>query len=186
MKLRMMIGLALAGAALTFWAVGHARSGSAPSAPSGLLGTWRLDAAASESPSRPEGGERGGFRRREGDGGRWAPPEGSRPRMRGRLPDVLKIESAGNTLSLEDSAGAMVQQIAIGKEKSNEDSDEAVRVQGSWKEDKLEVKRVGPRGSKLTERYYLADDGRTLVVERKAEMRGHTREWKRVYRRVAS
>jgi hypothetical protein len=195
MKLRTLTGLVLATGAVAC-AAGIAFSAhDAPPAPSALIGVWRLDKEASENPAPPERGGGRGFGRggREGGtggGGRWGGGSGDdahRPSRGGRLPDVLRIEETGNTLSLEDSVGAVVQEIAIGKGKDNDLSEDVVKVSGEWKGDKLEVKREGPRGGKMTEVYSVADEGRTLVIQRKAEFGGHgAREWKRVYRRVSS
>ena len=158
-----------------------------------LAGTWRLDAASSTLPERPERpgglGQTSRFRDSTERAARWGGRrrfgQGPGRGMRGGLPDLLVIRQAGTTVTLADSMGAAMREIATGTPPSNPEG-EARRSSGAWKGGVLTVERGGRRGSR-SETFALADGGRTLVIETTASRGdGEAFTAKRVYRRVGS
>lgn len=158
-----------------------------------LTGLWRLDRAASDAPppgmrgprgggqgGPPEGGMRGsgGPDARGADGG--PPREGGRR----RLPELIHITQTDAVVSVEDSVGAVLQEITTsGKAKKPAEGEEMRVGKGKWTKGALDVTREGPRGT-VHELYSLADKGATLVVLTRVTGRdGEPREFKRVYRR---
>ncbi len=190
---RVMMGLVLVVAAS---GAGIGISALAKSAKPGadLSGNWRLDREHSDRPGGrgpgwPRMGHEGGgpgpgaWDGRPGQGG-W----GNRPRrgagMRLRLPETFRIEQTATLIRIADSTGTVLQEITTGKPGAA--AEEAPRVSGHWKDERLAVQRSGPRGGTLTETYSLEDGGRTLVIRTQIEPGGDRpgRELKRVYRRV--
>jgi len=92
-------------------------------------------------------------------------------------------------LSIADSAGTVVQEIALRPESGDADGsgDGPPVLPGQWKGDRLEVKRTTPRGT-MTQTFALSDKGQSLVVSTKVEPSGGRPgfENKRVYRRAAA
>ena len=184
-------------AALTIGVV-QTRADKAPD----ITGTWRIDPSRSDVPTGTWGtgewrlgtGERG----RGGPGGRGERTSARRPdqrrgnRRRGPvLPPVLKITYRGGVVVFADSAGVSFQEIRIGGTvtKGGVPRNEGVRqVTGKWSDGALEIERPGRRGGGMTQKFKLADDGRTLDVrlERKGgdEGKGTRGELKMVYRKV--
>lgn len=153
-----------------------------------LTGLWRLDRAASDAP--PPGGR--------GPGGPGGPPPGSSmhrsggpdTRMGGRgrrLPELIHITHGETSISIEDSTGSVVQEIATAEAPPQPVEGEMPVGHGVWKKDgALVVTRTGPRGT-VTEQFTLEDQGATLVVWARMTGRdGGAREFKRVYRRQDS
>jgi hypothetical protein len=181
-----------------------------------LTGTWQLDPSKSDAPrggmGRGGGGgggmRGGGFGGGMGGGGRHgggghmrggggAPDaeggaQGDRPagdRMRPGLPRLLHISTVDTGLSLADSSGAVVQEIAFTALPASEPSVEhhAPRIPGVWKDGKLEAEREDSRGTKITETFSLEDKGATLVVKTKmAPSQGGGFEMKRVYHKAGA
>lgn len=163
-----------------------------------FTGLWRLDRAASDAPPPgmrgPRGGGRGGGSdamhgpggpdTRRGDGG---PPPGGGGGPR-RLPELIHITQGDVQLSVEDSTGAVLQEITTdgSKPKTKGEAGSDMRFgTGNWNQGTLEVTRTGPRGT-VREQYSLTDQGGTLVVWTRVTGRdGEPREFKRVYRRQA-
>jgi len=151
-----------------------------------LTGLWRLDRTASDAP--PPGGR--------GPGGP-PPPEGSMHRPGGpdtrvggrgrRLPDLIHISHGETSISIEDSTGAVVQEITMGEAPAQPAEGDVPVGLGVWKKDgALVVTRTGQRGT-VTEQFTLEDEGATLVVRARMTGRdGEAREFKRIYRRQAS
>ena len=125
-------------------------------------------------------GEAGG-----GPGG--APAGGERPRPV-LLPDLFHITQTDNDVSIEESTGVVMQEIAT----VSADHDTLLHapsaqvVYGKWKGSKLEIQRQGPRGGQVTQTFELAGRGETLVIEIKMAANGPmpAMSVKRVYTRV--
>jgi hypothetical protein len=156
-----------------------------------LTGLWRLDRAASDAP--PPGGRGPGGPGRPGG----PPPESSMHRSGGpdtrmggrgrRLPELIHITHGETSISIEDSTGTVVQEIATAEAPPQPAEGEMPVSHGVWKKDGvLVVTRTGPRGT-VTEQFTLEDQGATLVVWARMTGRdGGAREFKRVYRRQDS
>jgi len=108
-------------------------------------------------------------------GGR--PPGGPR-----RLPELIHITLDASGMSLEDSTGAVLQEVTMDGKSSETDPLGMPVGKGVWKKNELEVKREGPRGS-VTEWFALQDQGATLVVKTHMSRDGESRDFTRVYRR---
>lgn len=187
----LVLVLAVAALAAGAGIVAHAKSAK-PAAD--LSGQWQLDPSRSDLPGGREG-RGGGFRRREWnrpDGGaeRGGMPgrgQGERPRPRGgRLPRMLRIEQAGDLVTIADSTGTTVQEIRIGRAPGGTADEGVQQLAGRWHDGKLETERSTERGS-MVQTFSLDDGGRTLVVrtEMKSSDGGMSREFKRVYRKVS-
>ena len=118
------------------------------------------------------------------------PGGGPDTRMGGRgrrLPELIHITHGETTISIEDSTGSVVQQIATGEAPAQAADGELPIGHGVWKKDgALVVTRTGARGT-VTEQFTLEDDGGTLVVRARLTGRdGEAREFKRVYRKQDS
>jgi hypothetical protein len=165
--------LALAGVMIVGAGVASARAGS-PKQPLDLSGQWRLDPSKSDMPGRAFGG---GWTR--------GPRMGGRGGQRLRLPDEIRIEQSEGFVTLEDSSGTAIREIATrgGSADSTSLPPDVPRLLGQWKGDRLEVKHEDARGGTITETFSLDDKGRSLVLKTKIEGR-RTFEIKRVYRRV--
>ena len=102
-----------------------------------------------------------------------------------RLPDLLRIEQSEGFVTLEDSSGTALQEIATrgGAADATSLPPEVPRLLGQWKKDRLEVKHEDARGGTITETYSLEDKAKSLVLEAKVEGR-RTFQFKRVYQRV--
>jgi hypothetical protein len=109
--------------------------------------------------------------------------------MRRGLPRFLRIAPVDIGLSIADSAGTVVQEIALRPLTGDEGGTEsqAPVVAGKWKGDKLEVERADPRGT-MTQSFALSDKGQSLVVSTKVEPADGRPafETKRVYRRASA
>jgi len=167
----------------------------------GLTGVWRLDPSKSDAlrgpggPGgvRPPGMGEGGHHSPDaygghgGQGGHGGPDGGGG--MRRGLPRFLRIAPVDVGLSIADSAGTVVQEIALRPESGDADGsgDGPPVLPGQWKGDRLEVKRTTPRGT-MTQTFALSDKGQSLVVSTKVEPSGGRPgfENKRVYRRAAA
>ena len=176
-----------------------------------MTGVWRLDAQRSDMPQRPPGGAGGwggggggygwgggggGGHHHEGggDGGGGGRPPGGEasssdpghPRPV-RLPDLMHVTATATLVSVEDSTGAVLEEIATVSAEADTfaHAPGAPHIAGQWKGDKLIIERQGPRG-KVTETISLEDKGASLVFHTKMESSGDmpSREFKRVYRRV--
>jgi hypothetical protein len=209
MNRRKGIGLLAMAAMLGLWVTAHAEDKNKPD----LTGQWRLDAAHSDMPQRPPGGGGygggaggwgggggggwggGGGHHHEGGGGEGRPPGGeasasdpSRPRPV-RLPDLMHITATPALVSVEDSSGTVLEEIATVSAAADTfaRAPGAPHIEGQWKGDKLVIEREGPRG-KVTETISLEDKGATLVFHTKMESSGDmpSREFKRVYRKVTT
>jgi hypothetical protein len=175
-----------------------------------LSGDWQLDASKSDMPSRPGGeGGRGPRMGGGGGGGGWmggggmgghhghggwtgrrggsdgASAEGARPP---RLPLWIHVTETVQMVSLEDSSGAVIREVAT----VPADADTFARAPGAehilgwWDDGKLVYERTTPRG-KSTESIALSDKGRSLVIQTKIQSEDEStpaREFKRVYRKV--
>jgi len=122
----------------------------------------------------------------EGMGG--GPPDSARMggAMARRLPDLIRIEQTATSVSIGDSAGtALLQVTTPASSNDTVPATAADQVQGKWDGVKLEYKRPGPNGHDITQRVYLEDKGRTLVLETKIPANGERpgRDFKRVYRK---
>jgi hypothetical protein len=104
-----------------------------------------------------------------------------------RLPDLIHISHGETTISIEDSTGTVVQEIATGEAPKQPADGEMPIGHGVWnKGGALFVTRTGPRGT-VTEQFTLEDQGATLVVRAHMTGRdGEARDFKRVYRKQAS
>ena len=132
------------------------------------------------------GGEGRGPGGAEGGGGQGGAAAG--PRFV-RLPDFMHVTETATLVSIEDSSGTVVQEIATlgGEPDTLAHSPGAQVLEGEWKGQKLEVQRQGARGAKITQTITLEDKGNLLVIQTKMEAGGNmpAREFKRVYQRVS-
>lgn len=157
-------------------------SNSAPD----LSGEWRLDADKSED--RGEGGNRMGRGRFDGHGrGGGRRPSGIRGM---RLPHVLHIEQTEAVVRLADSTDTALEEIQTGGASLEGPpaplAQEGIeRLPGRWRDDKLEVERMGPRGAMITRTFELEDDGETLVIRTEVKSPRRSMDFKRVYRKVS-
>jgi hypothetical protein len=142
------------------------------------------------------GGWGGGHRRGGGPGGSGeagggeardagARPGGARPV---RYPDLLHVTQTGTIVSIEDSTGAVLQEITMlgGAKDTLAHAPGAQVVAGAWKDGALEITRPGPRGGSITQTLSLGDKGASLVVLTRIALGADEppREFKRVYQRV--
>ena len=155
-------------------------------------GHWKLDPRRSDPPPRPPGSDHGpGGPPGGSDGGAGgsggvrpdhgpAPQGGPRPR---RWPSRMHIRSTPDLVSVEDSAGFVLEQIAIGGAVG--DTTGTPHFAGSWFGDSLKIEHPGPDGAKVAEIIALAEKGETLII-RTHLIRGNEQwQFKRVYRRAA-
>jgi hypothetical protein len=157
-----------------------------------FTGLWRLDRAASDVPPPGGRGPHGGgpaggigmhghgpdtHRGAEGGGGGGPRPGGPR-----RLPELIHITLDASGMSLEDSTGAVLQEVTMDGKPSETDPLGMPVGKGEWKKGELEVKREGPRG-KVTEWFALQDQGATLMVKTHMSREGGSVDFTRVYRR---
>jgi hypothetical protein len=140
------------------------------------------------------GGGWGGRGSRHGGGGpRSDDPAGREGGSRStgrpaRFPDLMHVTETGTLVSFEDSAGAVVREVATVPAEADTfaRAPGADHVAGQWKGEKLVVQRTGPMNSKVTETMWLKDKGKSLEIDTKLESSGDmpSRELKRVYNRV--
>src|SRR5690349_17942195 len=149
-----------------------------------MSGWWSLDASKSDAPpamgsggwaGRGGHGGHGGMGGRHGGGGWGGRPtsgdgaEESQRRGRPmRLPERFKIQQDAGTLTIADSTGAPVEEIAIGRkvEEPPEGMGAANAVPtfaGAWNKGKLEIIRNGSRGT-MKQSFALEEDGKDLVI----------------------
>jgi len=104
------------------------------------------------------------------------------------LPDAIHITETANVVSLEDTTGRVLREIAT----VPADADTFARapgaqhVIGAWVGDTLEVRHATPDGRVVVESWLLANDGRTLVatVSVEGDEQRPARSMKRVYVRT--
>jgi hypothetical protein len=104
-----------------------------------------------------------------------------------RLPDMIHVTETPEVVSLEDSTGAVLQEIVtVAGQDTMAHAPGAQVMDGQWKGDKLVVQREGQRGGKMTTTVSLEGKGDLLVIQTKMEGMGDmpAREFKRVYQRV--
>jgi hypothetical protein len=163
-----------------------------------FTGLWRLDRGASEMPpggrgphgGGPDGGGGMGMGMHGHGSGMHHGPDGGggggpRPGGPQRLPELIHITLDAKGMSLEDSTGAVLQEVTMDGKPSETDPLGMPVGKGEWKKNELEVKREGPRGS-VTERFALQDQGATLVVKTHMSREGGSVDFTRVYRRQTS
>lgn len=179
------------------------------STPADLTGDWKLNAKRSDAPQAMGGpgmrGERGGPPGMGGGRGMGGPPPGEGgergargergnerggergPRM-ARLPERFHVTHTPSVVSVEDSTGKVLQEVATVTAEADTfaRAPGAVHVLGLWDGKTLELKRESPRGGTITEVWKLIDDGRALavVVHIPGDDRMPERTMKRVYDRV--
>jgi hypothetical protein len=184
-----------------------AKSAAAAAKPAGIAsfaGAWRLDPARSTRPQRP-GGPREGIGRGPGgpagprgpgqpgdgvravpDGGPRRPDAGNFPRGPGRQRSFLRIDVGGGLMSVADSAGTVMYEIAY--EDDAPPAGETRRLGGEWTGRNLVAIGETPMGGLVTETYTLGDQGATLEIRSKVEAQGDRPEiqFVRVYRRAGT
>ena len=137
------------------------------------------------------GGSGGGGGYRRGFGGR--PHDGTtgdndNQAMRPlRLPRLIHVTQTARIVSVEDSSGAVIEEIATVPAAADtfDRAPGAVHVLGAWNGRALEMSRETPDGAKRTETWSLIDDGASLVSEVKITGGGiPERSFKRVFKRV--
>ncbi|HKB76789.1 MAG TPA: hypothetical protein VKC58_09370, partial [Myxococcales bacterium] len=129
---------------------------------------------------RPRGGPGGAG----GEGEAGAGGEAQRPM---RLPPRIHVTQTAKIVSVEDSSGAVIEEIATVPAAADtfDRAPGAVHVLGEWSGKALELTHEGPNGSKRVETWSLGNNGATLVSEVKIEGgEMPARSFKRVYRRV--
>jgi hypothetical protein len=109
-----------------------------------------------------------------------------------RLPERFKIQQDAGTLTIADSTGAPLEEIAIGRKVEEPpegmgDPKAVPTFSGSWNKGKLEIVRSGSRGS-MKQSFALEEDGKDLVIRTSVAARDSqpSREFKRVYRRTST
>jgi hypothetical protein len=191
-----------------------ARADEAAKAPD-LSGTWRMDRTRSDVPQRPGegrgsrgprmggggwGGGRGGGRGGMEGGGRGGSGRGGwrggsdrdgadQARARGpRLPEILHVTETATLVSLEDTTGAVVEEIATVAAEADTfaRAPGAEHLSGRWDGDKLVFELPAREGPAVTESITLEDKGKSLVIhtELAATEERPARSFNRVYRRV--
>ena len=179
--------------------------------PPDLNGDWKFDAKHSDQPQHQGYGGMGagmgghgswGGHGGSGGHGGWhgggsgeGPPHGGDPSHSGggrppRLPDYMHITQTSTVVSFEDSAGAVLREVATVPAEADTFSRAAgaLHVPGRWDKDKLVVEHSGPHDSKVVETLSLKDGGKTLVIDDKIESNGDRPafEIKRVYTKVTN
>jgi hypothetical protein len=130
-----------------------------------------------------------------GEGGEGGGAQGDETPRRGRpvrLPERFKIQQDAGTLTIADSTGTPVEEIAIGRKVEEPpegmgDPKAVPTFSGSWNKGKLEIVRSGSRGS-MKQSFALEEDGKDLVIRTSVAARDSqpSREFKRVYRRTST
>jgi hypothetical protein len=132
----------------------------------------------------------GGRHRRGGEGGdSTASDRGeSGPRMRPlRIPDVVHVTETASLVSIEDSTGAVVEEIATVPAAADTlaRAPGAYHTLGEWSDGKLVIVRPWFGGANFTDTVSLEDQGRTLVIRTDITRGRDTRTVRRVYRKTA-
>ena len=179
-----------------------------------FTGTWALDPAHSDMPQRGEGrmrpdgdanaGPRGmGDGERRGEGapggprgdrmGRGGERGGARAAMGTRppaLPPLIHITQTHSVVSLEDSTGAVLEEISMRPAAADTlaHAPGAQVSHGAWQDSALVVERGGTNGFSLTRAISLEQGGLVLVMRTHFESAdgSRARDFRRVYRRVES
>jgi hypothetical protein len=122
-----------------------------------------------------------------GSGGDRDAHNGARPP---RLPYLMHVTETDMIVSIEDSTGAVVMEIATVPPEADTlaQAPGAEHMTGEWKGDKLVVVHDGPNDSRVTQTIDLEDKGQSLVIDTKIASGDDSppREFKRVYRKTAS
>jgi hypothetical protein len=132
----------------------------------------------------------GGMRRgdRGAGGGDRVPGSGERGDRPAMLPALIHITQTATLVSLEDSTGAVVEEITtIGAAKDTLAHAPGARVsQGAWQDTALVVDRGGSSRFKLSRTMALEQQGQVLVIHTRFEAPNgeQPRDFRRVYRRV--
>jgi hypothetical protein len=206
MKARILFITAAAALAFIAAAIVMPAAAGGTDDPPNLSGTWKFDAAHSDSPQEmmggpgrggpPEGGEqwRHGRNDRDGGGGPGAgdPMRGpARGPMHGimRIPDRLAILHLSDRIELRDSLGVAVQRILFQPQAGVAPVDSAgvAQLAGMWQGRTLEARVEGPRGGTLQMTYELTDAGKTLKITTRVQPPGDRPafEFTRLYERVS-
>lgn len=132
------------------------------------------------------GGMRGGRSRDAGNGSggpRGAEGERQRPV---RLPELMHVTQTSSIVSVEDSSGAVVEEIATVPAAADTlaRAPGAFHTLGQWTGEHLVVTRPAMGGTTVTETVSLEDKGQSLVIQTDMQRNGQSRSIKRVYRRV--
>ena len=156
----------------------------------GLEGVWRLDQDGRGDWNGRDNGRNdrnGGWTGRDHDRNDrdWNGNDRGRDRDRGyanrgtRWPDVVRIERNRNEVRIEDHNGTLLERVVTkGRSRGN---DVAV---GSWKGNRLEIRREGRNGNWITETLTLEDRGRRMVVRTQMTGGGAARAFTRTYERM--
>jgi hypothetical protein len=210
---KFLIGLPIMAAILAMGAgVALSKHADKTATATDMSGWWSLDASKSDSPPAMGGpggwegrrgrhGGGGGFGGHHGGGGWGGRPtggeggDGEDSQRRGRpvrLPERFRIQQDTGTLTIADSTGAPVEEIAIGRkvEEPPEGMGAANAVPtfaGTWNQGQLEIVRNGSRGT-MKQSFALEEDGKDLVIRTTVAARDSrpSREFKRVYRRTST
>ena len=175
--------------------------------PPDLSGMWTLDRSKSTMPDRGmrsggagmgggPGGWGGGGRRpggmggmRGGMGGMRGERGGAGGGFFGRLPDVIKIDETHGLVTLRDSTGKALQEIATAPGDSTVPAEKSSvpRLGGRLDGSHLEIERPAPMGGTIFETYALKSDD-VLEIHVKIQPDGDMppREFVRVYHRVSA
>jgi hypothetical protein len=167
--------------------------------PPDMSGEWRMDLAQSQPPQDAEvphrhehgvtigrmpggaGGREGGGYGRSGEArgeggeagdGTSAREPGGRYGHAMLLPERLRIAQDGGAIRLSDSTGTDVAEIDFGKAPVTDTESSPVRVRrftGNWKGSRLDVEHDEGDGVKVTDSYWLRDNGRMLEIETKVQ-----------------
>ena len=111
------------------------------------------------------------------------------PRMRPlRIPDVVHVTETSSLVSIEDSTGAVVEEIATGPAAADTlaRAPGAYHTLGEWNDGKLVVVRPWFGGANFTDTVSLEDEGRTLVIRTDITRGKDTRTVRRVYHKTAA
>jgi hypothetical protein len=179
-----------------------------------LAGLWKIDPTRTETPFNGEhhtpgggfgghggwGGGMGGGRHRGGGGpggdpGQGGDPSGERRTSAARpqpLPAVMRITQHESMMTLADTSGVAVAEIAFGDTASSGASpDTAVTVfaaphfTGAWKGDQLVITRELADGVVIHDTWTLKSKGHELEIKSTIARADHpTLEFKRVYQRM--
>ena len=156
----------------------------------GLEGVWRLDGNGdggwNDRDGRGNDRDWNGNDRDRGGNRDWDRNDRGRERDRGgytsrsmRWPEVVRIERNRNEVRIEDRNGTLLERVVTrGRSRGN---DVAV---GSWKGNRLEIRREGRNGSWITETLTLEDRGRRMVVRTQMTGGGAARAFTRSYERM--
>ena len=172
-----------------------------------LSGTWKLDRSKSTMPDRGmrsgglglgggPGGWGGGGRRpggmggmRGGTGGMRGDRGGPGGGFFGRLPNTIRIDETQGLVTLRDSTGKPLQEIATAPGDSTVPAEKSgvPRLGGRLDGNRLTIERPAPMGGTIFETYSLESDD-VLEIHVKIQPDGDMppREFTRVYNRVTT